>query len=218
MSDSRKRLPGSEKLTRPEDIKALSKYLGEIKRIQEEHTSLEKDTLEVPGITTGFLPDITSLPDSAVGLEAGGDVSSLDATSIGLDVNKEVGLSDFIETLEANKDVTLDERRVNLEGDQKEIELSETKIELSDTEKELGLSEKRVDLENAASDELNLSEFKETLEVDKDQELSDTKVNLEINDEVELSDKRIGLIILLQICFIASIIIFVVTLFAMMLE
>ena len=63
------KIPGCEQLTRPEEIAALSKYLGEIKRIQEEHTKLVDEGLEVPGITTGRIPEVSELGDAVLSLE-----------------------------------------------------------------------------------------------------------------------------------------------------
>ena len=57
------KIPGCDQLTRPEEVKALSKYLKSIRTTQENHTSLEKDNLELPGRTTGRIPEINSLED-----------------------------------------------------------------------------------------------------------------------------------------------------------
>ena len=50
------KIPGCDELTRPEEIKALSKFLRHIKDVQSEHTKLQKDNLEIPGRTTGKIP------------------------------------------------------------------------------------------------------------------------------------------------------------------
>jgi hypothetical protein len=56
------KIPGCERLTRPEEIKALSKYLRHIKRDLENRTDLEETTLEIPGKTTGQFHDVSELP------------------------------------------------------------------------------------------------------------------------------------------------------------
>ena len=56
------KIPGCDQLTRPEEIKALSKYLKNIRTTQENYTSLGKNNLEIPGITTGKLPEIDNIP------------------------------------------------------------------------------------------------------------------------------------------------------------
>ena len=55
------RLPGSEKLTRPEEIGQLSKYLKSIKEAYDESTRLEDQVLGVTGRSTGKIPQIDSL-------------------------------------------------------------------------------------------------------------------------------------------------------------
>ena len=60
------RLPGSEKLTRPEEIGQLSKYLKSIKEVYEESTRLEDQVLGVSGYSTGKIPEINSLGDKII--------------------------------------------------------------------------------------------------------------------------------------------------------
>ena len=43
-------MPGTERYTRPEEVKALNKFLKSVKEIQEEHTSLEENNLELPRV------------------------------------------------------------------------------------------------------------------------------------------------------------------------
>lgn len=57
------KIPGSEKFTRPEEIKALSKYLKKIHATQDEHTSLGEESLALFGRKTGKLVDIEKLSD-----------------------------------------------------------------------------------------------------------------------------------------------------------
>ena len=81
------KIPGSERMTRPEEISALSKYLGNIRKVQEEHTKLDKTDLEIPGVTTGYIPEINKLPENA--LELG--------------ISESNKLSDYKETLDIDK-------------------------------------------------------------------------------------------------------------------
>jgi hypothetical protein len=57
------KIPGSEKFTRPEEIKALSKYLGNIRKTQDDHTKLGEESLALYGRKTGKLVDIKKLED-----------------------------------------------------------------------------------------------------------------------------------------------------------
>lgn len=71
------KIPGCDQLTRPEEVKALSKYLKSIRTTQENHTSLEKDNLEIPGRTTGKIPVIDSLEDYVDPLDGVRGIKSL---------------------------------------------------------------------------------------------------------------------------------------------
>ena len=67
MDDSVKKVPGCDKFTRPEEINALSKYLKQKRIDLEEETTLQKDTLGIPGYTdpAGSLKDdFEKLPES----------------------------------------------------------------------------------------------------------------------------------------------------------
>lgn len=57
------KIPGSEKFTRPEEIKALSKYLGKIRKTQDDHTKLGEESLALYGRKTGKLIEINDLKD-----------------------------------------------------------------------------------------------------------------------------------------------------------
>lgn len=165
MSNERKRLPGSEKLTRPEDIKALSKYLGDIKKTQEEHTTLDKDNLEVPGRTTGRLPEIQELPGNLENLDTDIESGKLDDTRITLTTSgKNPKLSKYVLNLEDLKNNShLDTRRENLD-----------------------ISEKITGLENNIQ---GLS--KENI---NDLTLRKERIGLEANDTESLEESRLGLV------------------------
>ena len=64
------KLPGTEKLTRPEEISIMSKYLGELKKGVEELTDnkFHSDITGldyIPGVTTGLLKEINELPNKS---------------------------------------------------------------------------------------------------------------------------------------------------------
>ena len=62
MNEGTQRLPGSEKLTRPEEIKALGKYLKKLREAYDENTNLDTTLVGTPGKDTGLLVDIEKLP------------------------------------------------------------------------------------------------------------------------------------------------------------
>lgn len=194
------KIPGCERLTRPEEIKALSKYLRNIKETLEENTDLEETTLEVPGKTTGQLHDISELPDDvAYRLETTNPIESLYDSAIGLEDTRDIGLSEYRENLEDNREPELSDYRDDLE-DSREINLSDYKETIEDS-REIGLSDHIEVLEDTRDTELfdyrenlednreiNLSDYKDVLEDNREPALSNYKDGLEDTREPELSD------------------------------
>ena len=109
------KIPGCEKLTRPEEIAALSKYLKKVKQTYDEHTELEKGKLEIPGKTTGQLVEITELSTESIKLTG----------------KKDIELADGIITLEDKSNIRLSEEKIGLE-DKRKTELSTELIGLKD--------------------------------------------------------------------------------------
>lgn len=212
MNDDRRRLPGSEKLTRPEDISALSKYLGNIKKIQEEHTTLDLDSLEVPGRTTGRIPKIDSLPDKKEGLDVNGwNGKELDNTRLDIKPDLDSWLEDLQVGLDDDREPELSDTKVDLYDD-RETELEDSRVSLDD-DREIKLGESRVGLDSSSSevdelpenvigvipgtvgwDENTLYDSAISGPESKEPELSDTRLDLGSDKEVELGDKKEGLI------------------------
>lgn len=217
------KIPGCEQLTRPEEIAALSKYLGEIKKIQEEHTKLVDEGLEVPGRTTGRIPKVSELGDAVLSLEDTRE-KTLENTRLGITGDKrtvELGtekerLEDSRETrLETKSEVLEDQRQVTL-GDKKEglrddrntnlsekierisidpkIDRLETKSEvLEDQRKQLGLETKVV--EGERNEQPTLSKYTDSLDVQQENTLGNYKENLQdTKEEPSLVDYVIGLV------------------------
>lgn len=192
MSNNRKRLPGSEKLTRPEDINALSKYLGDIRKTQEEHTELDKDNLEIPGRTTGRIPKISKLPDGKETLDAIQNVELEDYID-SLDVSSEPSLENRRLDLEDNRDLPLETKREDLEVSENDLELGTTKIDLENAESEVNLDETKVNLE--VNGEVDLDTTKIDLEdIDQENNLDNTKIGLDnTNEEISLDETKLNL-------------------------
>ena len=217
------KIPGCEQLTRPEEIAALSKYLGEIKRIQEEHTKLVDEGLEVPGRTTGRIPEVSELGDAVLSLEDTRE-KNLENTRLGITGDKrtvELGtekerLEDSRETrLETKSEVLKDQRQVTL-GDKKEelrddrntnlsekierisidpkIDRLETKSEvLEGQRKQLELETKVV--EGEKNEQPTLSKYTDSLDVQQENTLGNYKENLQnTKEEPSLVDYVIGLV------------------------
>ena len=98
ISESNK-IPGSgcDTFTRPEEIQALSKYLGYVRKIQNENTQLENELLGIPGKTTGKFPEINKLPKESAQLDLSREnqIKSLSDKLISLDKNSSSNFSVF---------------------------------------------------------------------------------------------------------------------------
>ena len=180
------KIPGCERLTRPEEIKALSKYLRNIKETLEENTDLEETTLEVPGKTTGQLHDIFELPQGKETLDPNHTIDSLETERLDLEDNRIPNLSTYREGLEDKRNLSLSDYRENLE-DNREVELEDYKDELED-KREPELSDYQDKLEDKR--DTILSDFREDLEDSREQKLSDFRDDIEDTRDVELSDYK----------------------------
>lgn len=165
------KIPGCDQLTRPDEIAALSKYLGEIKRIQEEHTSLDKDSLEVPG------PSFK-------------DTDHLEDTIINGTPGKDVNLGNQIIGLERNSEVSLENTRLGIE--RKDTEALETEVQSLNKGNELKELEDRVIGEKIKTAP-TLSGTIEELNVESSNELESEIIGLDANTITTLSDTVEGL-------------------------
>ena len=210
---SQNKIPGCDQLTRPEEIKALSKYLGSIKKVQEEHTTLQKDNLEVPGRTTGRIPKV-DLPDfvdplsesrnknkakiytesSRIPLEKNNEPAELNNAVVGLDDSRDTKLSGIKEKLEDTRKEKIENYREPLKKKPEEQELERKKYNLSD-QREINLDNKKERLEDTRKTELDnkkesLSDKRETELEDHREKLNDSR-ETELGNHIEsLSDKR----------------------------
>ena len=197
MKDDKSRLPGCDTFTRPEEIKELSKYLGRIKKAQEEYVKLGNSSVLIPGDETLQFPEINELP---------GDIEKLDIPgSSPLPSNnpdpipggrREETLSDFIDTLEGTKDIGLGEGpELRIPGNLTEHSLPQTIINL-DKGQELinGLENETVKLE-ADNKELELSQTVIGIEGNLEEPaLNSSIINLELKDNnIQLEDTLMGI-------------------------
>ena len=214
ISESNK-IPGSgcDTFTRPEEIQALSKYLGYIRKIQDENTQLDNELLGIPGKTTGKFPEIDKLPNEAAELDLSREnqIKSLSDKLVSLDKSSSLNKIENIEHLPDTK--------VTLTGDEKSESLSNKIIPLGNTDdierledkrENLGVGEninnletERLNLDITENIELNntrenlditenieLNNTKETLDITDDIELNNTRENLDITDDIELSNTK----------------------------
>lgn len=188
------KIPGCEQLTRPEEIAALSKYLGEIKKIQEEHTKLVDEGLEVPGRTTGRIPEVSELGDAVLSLEDTRE-KTLENTRLGITGDKRtVELGDAVLSLEDKRAVELGTEKEKLE-DSRETRL-ETKSEVLEDHRQITLGDKKKELRDNRN--TNLSEKTERISIDprvdrletKSEALEDQREQIGLETKVVEGDKN----------------------------
>lgn len=201
------KIPGCDEMTKPEEIKALSKYLKKIKEVQSEHTTLQKDNLEVPGRKTGRIPKISKLPDTIETVD--GKTRKVDLSKQKLNIpnqkNSQGNLNNYKERLTKNGEVTnLPNLKKNLKDDRKS-ELSNYKESIND-DREQQLSNYKESLINNGQNN-KLSDYKESLNDDrkrnslngyieeldapnKIKSLSNNKEVLDINSDSKLTNHK----------------------------
>lgn len=205
------RLPGSEKLTRPEEIGQLSKYLKSIKEVYEESTRLEDQVLGVTGYSTGKIPKINSLEKKSVKApENQGETPDLSQKILGVPGGKDGKnkLEDKrLELKDTNIVSELDDRVITSPGNQggdvsrlgeviKKIQdvrdqsLSEKRLNLLD-ERYLALEDTRLDLQ--AIIDTSLENKRINLKDERETKLGDTKLGLTDNRQVVLEDTRLDI-------------------------
>jgi len=188
-------IPGScEEFTRPEEIKALSKYLRKVKKDLEDNTYLIRDNLELYGradgrtmrhidelpdkvesLQKGDHPEVSTLPGHKEVLDAKDTIEELPGDKISLDdVSQETSLSDHIETIEVTDKPFLEKRLEILENAIREAELENEKVLLED------------------NTETKLDNYKSRLQdTEQDIELSSTREDLGNTDKpIDLPKKK----------------------------
>ena len=192
------KLPGCDQFTRPEEIKALSKYLGHIRKVQEEHTTLEKDNLEIPGRKTGKLPEIEALSDYSDTLNTKGEITKLsgEETLYGISGKPLMNLGDNRVGLKTEELLNkLSDHSEGLDTENKPIELEDTKFNIRDILKIDNLGNSKIDLENNKED-ISLDNTRLDINNSKAvEELENSKLNLKdtSSDINELEEKKLNL-------------------------
>jgi len=201
------KIPGCDQLTRPEEVKALSKYLKSIRTTQENYTSLEKDNLELPGRTTGRIPEINSLEDYIEGLDGVRGIKSLykESSREPLSDNRN---SDSAENhglyTEKTRENLYDPRKTELEKHREDIVNKKNILEPTLEDRREELTEEPKELKSLGTEKLNLEgvrdvrnlyiNTKENLKVpEKDLELGKERESLIDNHNLELDLTRIDL-------------------------
>ena len=196
------KIPGCDQLTKPEEIKALSKYLRSIKKVQENHTSLEKNNLEIPGRTTGRIPNINSLEDHVEELDGVSRINRLYGEGSRISLNDNPVSSLY--TAENSREELKDRRETFLEDKREDLIKSPTDIQklndykenlnISSLEEKEELGNERLKLQNVRGVKNLYINTKEKLDVPEDNvELSDSREILTDSRDIELGQTRINL-------------------------
>lgn len=212
---SSNKIPGCERLTRPEEIKALSKYLGAIRETQENWIDENVPDKALPGIRNqAKFKQINELPEKKLGLDTSGSNERVQRAieekyRESLDPKKINHLpEEVVAPKERVKDITkLPQSRENLEVPDLKKGLPSDAVILGDV-KDPELKPGLVGLENTKDPELkpgierleNIRDLKKlpnsvvALNTKGNPELSKTRVRLNLSEEIEdLPDSIVGL-------------------------
>lgn len=184
--DKKNKVPGCDRLTRPEEIEELKKYLRKVKDVQEEYVENEFNNLEAPGITTGLFPKVNELPETIVELDTKKNIENLYNTVHTVPGNKnqnldlrnnieilsgELELGREVEKIEDKRKINLNQVSEKLVGEFKTTEL-EDRVERIQDNQEVEL--------NKVSEKLDSGSF-------KNPELENKIEKIKDNQEVKLN-------------------------------
>ena len=181
-------MPGTERYTRPEEVKALNKFLKSVKEIQEEHTSLEEDNLELPRVpmvndldsrrvnVSGDIKKVDRLEEGRLDIH-GKEIKNLSVDRENLIDSRENNLDDSKVTIEDSRDPKLSVDIVSLDGGDSENNLNDSKVILED-QREIKLQETKLEIETPEVKDL----WKENIKIDptpQDKELENHKETID---------------------------------------
>ena len=144
--DKKNKVPGCDRLTRPEEIEELKKYLRKVKDVQEEYVENEFNNLEAPGITTGLFPKVNELPETIVELDTKKNIENLYNTvhtvpgnkNQNLDLREILGgdmeLGREVEKIEDQRKINLNQVSEKLVGEFKTTELEDRVERIQDNQ------------------------------------------------------------------------------------
>ena len=212
--DKKNKVPGCDRLTRPEEIEELKKYLRKVKDVQEEYVENEFNNLEAPGITTGLFPKVNELPETIVELDTKKNIENLYNTvhtvpgnkNQNLDLREILGgdmeLGREVEKIEDQRKINLNQVSEKLVGEFKTTELEDRVERIQDNQEvELNKVSEKLDsgsfknpkLENRVekikdNQEVKLNKVSEKLDGEfKNPELENRVEKIKDNQEVELN-------------------------------
>ena len=163
-------IPGTERYTKPEEVKALNKFLKSIREVQEEHTEVSEDNLALPD-SQPVLPEIENLP-----------LGKLD-----VDSNENRNLDNTKLNLESGPDKTLDKTRLDISGET--IETLEDAILGITPGQDKELEDTKLDIKSNQDKELE--DTKLDIKSNQDKELDGTRLSITPGQDRELETGKL---------------------------
>ena len=204
-------MPGTERYTRPEEVKALNKFLKSIRETQDEHTEISEDNLALPKSgpkipevelqnkrvdVNGVLSQVDRLVEGRLNIE-NNNPGHLDNSKIDLESGDKVeSLSEVKEKINPKTDKDLEKSRLEI-SDERQVNLDTGKLELSEN-KINSLEESRIGIKNDKKPDLpenpeDLPMTGEGLQKGVVSGLSSEKKTINENKDINLEDSRLGI-------------------------
>ena len=204
-------MPGTERYTRPEEVKALNKFLKSIRETQDEHTEISEDNLALPKggpkipevelqnkrvDVNGVLSQVDRLVEGRLNIE-NNNPGHLDNSKIDLESGDKVNsLSEVKEKINPETDKDLEKSRLEI-SDERQVNLETGKLGISENSVN-SLEDSKLEIKNDKKPDLpenpeDLPMSGEGLQKGVVSGLSSEKKTINENKDINLEDSRLGI-------------------------
>ena len=204
-------MPGTERYTRPEEVKALNKFLKSIRETQDEHTKISEDNLALPKggpkipevelqnkrvDVNGVLSQVDRLVEGRLNIE-NNNPGHLDNSKIDLESGDKVNsLSEVKEKINPKIDKDLEKSRLEI-SDERQVNLETGKLGISENSVN-SLEDSKLEIKNDKKPDLpenpeDLPMSGEGLQKGVVSGLSSEKKTINENKDINLEDSRLGI-------------------------
>ena len=204
-------MPGTERYTRPEEVKALNKFLKSIRETQDEHTKISEDNLALPKggpkipevelqnkrvDVNGVLSQVDRLVEGRLNIE-NNNPGHLDNSKIDLESGDKVNsLSEVKEKINPKTDKDLEKSRLEI-SDERQVNLETGKLGISENSVN-SLEDSKLEIKNDKKPDLpenpeDLPMSGEGLQKGVVSGLSSEKKTINENKDINLEDSRLGI-------------------------
>ena len=205
-------MPGTERYTRPEEVKALNKFLKSIRETQDEHTEISEDNLALPKggpkipevelqnkrvDVNGVLSQVDRLVEGRLNIENNNNPGHLDNSKIDLESGDKVNsLSEVTEKINPKIDKDLEKSRLEI-SDERQVNLETGKLGISENSVN-SLEDSKLEIKNDKKPDLpenpeDLPMSGEGLQEGVVSGLSSEKKTINENKDINLEDSRLGI-------------------------